>query len=188
MAEVVAQYIASKTTEPEIKKKDDSNTKIPFAKPKTLFHAIDNSSLPSNEKTPLRLAQEGLTILFAGGETGSRLLSHTVYHLLCNPEVLKKVKKEVLEGAGDSKKLPDVKVLENLPWLVRSFFNWRQVPVSAQTDHRLQAASVRESLRLRAATTSRLPLVSDKELEYKEWIIPAEVSIKLPYPFHLERL
>lgn len=121
MARVVAKYVASKATDPEVPKQDDANDKI---KPKTLFHAIDKSNLPPHEKTPLRLTQEGLTVLFAGGETTSRLLCHTVYHLLANPEALEKVKKEVLEAAGDSKKLPDVKVLEGLPWLVRIFPFW----------------------------------------------------------------
>ena len=173
MAKVVAGYVASKATDPEVKKQEvtDNDTK-----PKTLFHAIDNSNLPPHEKTPLRLTQEGLTVLFAGGETGSRLLSHTVYHLLANPKVLENVKKEVLEAAGNSKELPDVKVLEGLPWLVRMFTFWRQVLRSATSDHHLQAASVRESLRLRAATTSRLPLVSEKELVYETWVIPAGVS------------
>ena len=122
MARVVAEYVASKTTDPELKTQEVTNNST---KPRTLFHAIDNSNLPPHEKTPLRLTQEGLTVLFAGGETGSRLLSHTVYHLLANPKVLEKVKKEVLEAAGDSKELPDVKVLEGLPWLVRMFTFWR---------------------------------------------------------------
>jgi cytochrome P450 len=118
MAEIVSKYIASKTTEPEVEKQEDASTETTFTKPKTLFHAIDKSALPSHEKTPLRLMQEGLTVLFAGGETGSRLLAHTVFHLLSNPEILEKAKKEVLEAAGDSNQLPDVKVLEGLPWLV----------------------------------------------------------------------
>ena len=182
MARVVAKYVASKATDSEVEKQDDTNNKI---KPKTLFHAIDKSSLPPHEKTPLRLTQEGLTILFAGGETGSRALSHTVYHLLANPEVLEKVKHEILEVAGESKERPDIKVLEGLPWLVSIFPFWRQVLRSATANHHLQAASVRESLRLRALVMSRLPLVSEKELVYGTWVIPAGVSDNPPYSFRL---
>ena len=170
---VVAKYVVKKATDPEVEGQDDAGNKI---KPKTLFHAIDKSNLPPNEKSPLRLKQEGLTVLFAGGETGSTLLSHTMYHLLANPKVLEKVKEEILEAAGDSKEWPDIKVLEGLPWLVRIFPLWRQVPLSATANHHLQAASVRESLRLRAATMSRLPLVSEKEFIYETWTIPAGVS------------
>ena len=173
MAKMVAKYVAKKATDPEVEGQDDAGNKI---KPKTLFHALYKSNLPPHEKSPLRLKQEGLTVLFAGGETGSRLLSHTMYHLLANPEVLEKVKKEILEAVGDSKERPDIKVLEGLPWLVRIFPLWGQVPLSATANHHLQAASVRESLRLRAATTSRLPLVSEKEFIYETWYIPAGVS------------
>ena len=173
MSKVVAKYVATKATEPEVEKQDDASNRI---KPKTLFHAIDKSNLPPQEKTPLRLTQEGLTVLFAGGETGSRLLAHTVYHLLANPDVLEKVKKEILEAVGDSEERPDIKVLESLPWLVRIFHFGRQTPLSATANHHPQAASVRESLRLRAAIKSRLPLVSEKKLMYETWTIPAGVS------------
>ena len=120
MARVVAKYIAGKSI--EAKSGTHAETGVSSIKPKTIFHSIDRSNLPPHEKTPLRLQQEGLTVLFAGGETGSRLLAHTVYHLLDNPEVLCKVKTEVLDAAKDSNKIPDVKVLEGLPWLVRSVF------------------------------------------------------------------
>lgn len=117
MASIAAQYITSKAREPELTKPlGEQKT----TKPRTLFHAIEASGLPPHEKLPRRLAQEGLTILFAGGETGSRLLAHTVYHLLCNPAVLGQVRNEVWDAVGDSNTLPDVKVLESLPWLVRT--------------------------------------------------------------------
>lgn len=118
MASVVAKYVEAKSTEAKVEKQDEIETV--FVKPKTIFHAMDRSNLPPHEKTPLRLQQEGLTVLFAGAETGSRLLAHTVYHLLDNPAVLKKVQKEVLDAAGNSNKIPDVKVLEGLSWLVRT--------------------------------------------------------------------
>lgn len=115
MASIVSKYMASKPEEDQ-----DELIATKAVKPRTLFHAIEASSLPPHEKAPTRLAQEGLTVLFAGGETGSRLLAHTVYHLLKNPEILEKVRKEILDAAGDSNQLPDMKALEALPWLVRS--------------------------------------------------------------------
>lgn len=115
MGRIAAEYVAHRS--PDKGKlefeEDEKNTK-----PLTIFHSIDRSALPKEEKTSLRLMQEGLTVLYAGGETGSRLLAHTIYHLLDNPEILEKVRKEILDAAGDSKDLPDVKVLESLPWLV----------------------------------------------------------------------
>ncbi|EAW12447.1 cytochrome P450 [Aspergillus clavatus NRRL 1] len=157
MAKIVSKYMATKATEAQ-SETDEESKKV---KPRTLFHAIERSSLPPDEKQPPRLAQEGLTVLFAGGETGSRFLAHTVYHLLCNPDILDKVKKEILDAAGESNEVPDVRTLEGLPWLT---------------------ASVRESLRLRAATTSRLPLVVEQEMVYQNWVIPANTPISMSHP------
>ncbi|KAH6606462.1 cytochrome P450 monooxygenase [Trichoderma cornu-damae] len=158
MGGLAAEYVAHRSTERGKREFEEDEKNI---RPLTIFHSIDRSALPEEEKTTARLMQEGLTVLLAGGETSSRLLAHTVFHLLDNPEILEKVKKEILDAAGDSKDLPDVKVLESLPWL---------------------AASVRESLRLRAATTSRLPLVSTKELVYKDWVIPAGTPVSMSHP------
>ncbi|KAI1345612.1 cytochrome P450 [Xylaria sp. FL0043] len=157
MREIVSSYTKTRKSEKSFSQEGDETKKV---KPETIFHSIDESSLPPAEKTPLRLYQEGLTVLFAGGETGSRLLAHTIFHLLDNPEVMSKVKGEIEGAIGDSGRVPDVKVLETLPWLT---------------------ASVRESLRLRAATTSRLPLVLNQDLQYKEWVIPAGTPVSMSH-------
>lgn len=115
MKDIVSSYIKERETEKPPHQQKDEAEKV---KPKTIFHSIDQSGLPSKEKTPLRLYQEGLTVLFAGGEIGSRLLAHTIFHLLKNPDILSKVKEEILEVASNSNRIPDVKVLETLPWLV----------------------------------------------------------------------
>lgn len=117
MASIVSKYLAAKP-----KESPEETVASKTVKPRTLFHAIEASSLPPHEKHPTRLAQEGLTILFAGGETGSRLLAHTIYHLLKNRDILEKVQKEILDAAGDSNHLPDMKTLESLPWFVRSSY------------------------------------------------------------------
>ncbi|PTB65475.1 cytochrome P450 [Trichoderma citrinoviride] len=158
MGKIAADYVAHRNTE---KGKREFEEDLNNEKPLTIFHSIDRSTLPQEEKTSDRLMQEGLIVLFAGSDTISRLLSHTIYHLLDNPELLDKVRKEILDAAGDCKDLPDVKVLETLPWL---------------------AASVRESLRLRAAVTSRLPLVSRKDLVYENWVIPAGIPVSMSHP------
>ena len=157
MPGIVANYVASR----DAAKGDElsgSDTKISYTKPKTIFHAIDKSALAASEKTPLRMKQDGLAVLFAGSETIARVLSHTMYHLLANPEILQEVRIEISAAVGNSNGLPDVKILEGLPWLT---------------------AVVRESLRLRATVTSRLPLFSDKELAYGDWIILAGTAVSM---------
>ncbi|KAK5999321.1 hypothetical protein QM012_005596 [Aureobasidium pullulans] len=157
MMQTVSNYVSeqSKTGLGEIAEEKEK------IKPKTLFHAIDRSQLAGDEKNPQRMYQEGLTVLFAGGETGSRLLAHTMFHLLDNPDILEKVKDEIAGVYRSSNGSPEVKMLERLPWF---------------------SASIRESLRLRAATTSRLPLISTKDLVYKGWTIPAGTPISMSHP------
>ena len=91
-----------------------------ISEPRTLFHAIDASNLPPEQKTLDRLTQEGVTVLVAGSETTARLLSHTIFHLLDNPSIIEKIRQEVNSVMGSQEHVPDAKVLEALPWLVSS--------------------------------------------------------------------
>jgi hypothetical protein len=121
MEKLVAEYFAMKDKQPpaqEPKQQADSSAKIGLQRPLTLFHAIDKSSLPAHEKDAKRLQQEGATMLFAGGETTARLLAHTMFHLLDHPDILQKVKDEILKAAGETNRILDLKTLESLPWLV----------------------------------------------------------------------
>ncbi|KAF2970083.1 hypothetical protein GQX73_g3437 [Xylaria multiplex] len=158
VGEIVAAYVKRRDSEHKSGMNNDKDENI---RPKSIFHSIDQSSLPPHEKSPLRMEQEAITVLAAGSETTARVLAHTIFHLLQNPDILAKVKEELFNAIGDSGQLPDVKVLENLPWLT---------------------ACLRESLRLRAAITSRLPLVLEKDMPYKEWIIPARTPISMCIP------
>jgi cytochrome P450 len=91
-------------------------------RPLTLFHAIDQSSLSAPEKRPDRLLQEGMTLLFAGGETVAHSLSHIMFHLLDNPEIYSKIKRELDEATPMGETIPSLHTLERLPWLVLSSF------------------------------------------------------------------
>jgi cytochrome P450 len=118
MARTVVEYFAARGKSLGATK-DDTPIGV---KPKTIFHAIDNSSLPLEEKSTLRMVQEGFNALVAGGETTSRILAHTVYHLLEKPEIYQKIRDEIMTVTDDSNQLPGIKVLEALPWLVRRIF------------------------------------------------------------------
>lgn len=84
----------------------------------TLFHALLASDLPAYEKSSKRIAQEGFETLLAGSDPTARTMGVAVYHILANPEVAVRLRKE-LEGVLPSPEdVVDLKVLENLPWLV----------------------------------------------------------------------
>ena len=65
-----------------------------------------------------RLAQEGFVMLAAGGETTSRVLSTAFFHILSNPHVLRRLQEELMAVIPDATRLPSVKVLEDLIYLV----------------------------------------------------------------------
>ncbi|KAG9679113.1 hypothetical protein KCU99_g8644, partial [Aureobasidium melanogenum] len=157
MKDIVSNYVSKKSTS----SLSDLAEEKEKTKPKISFHAIDQSQLVEDEKNFPRMYQEGLGVLFAGSETGSRLLAHTMFHLLNNPDILEKVKVEIAGVSESSNDCPEAKILESLPWF---------------------SASIRESLRLRAASTSRLPSISAKDLVYNEWTVPAGTPISMSQP------
>lgn len=85
----------------------------------TIFSSILSSKLPPEEKRKGRLAQEGFVIVVAGGETTARVLTAATFHLLANKHnVLPKLREELLLAMPDQGARPNVKTLEQLPWLV----------------------------------------------------------------------
>jgi hypothetical protein len=90
-------------------------------RPPTVFHAIYQSSLPTEEKSLTRLSQEGLVMLVAGSESTSRSLMLATYYLLSNPSILARLREELDLLMPDSSVVPTVKTLEALPLLVSSF-------------------------------------------------------------------
>ena len=98
----------------------DSKTEAPLA---PLFLSICESSLPDSEKSVDRIAQEGFVMISAGGETTSRVLSMALFHIVTNPQVLERLQKEVTLAMPDPTKIPTVKELEELTYLVRILCN-----------------------------------------------------------------
>ena len=152
-------------------------------------HILSNKFLPAKEKEYVRIAQEGFVVLVAGGETTARVLTTATYHVLANREtVLQRLKDELTVTMRDPDTQVDLRTLEQLPWLVSpKFISDRHMEVLRI----LQTAVIKESLRITALVTSRLPLVSPQEhLEYGEWNIPAGVRIRplLEYPQSLRLL
>ena len=85
-----------------------------------LFQCISESSLPAHEKDEKRLAHEGVVIISAGGETTSRVLTIAVFHIWSNPSILRQLQEEVMTIMPETSKIPSVKALEELPYLVSS--------------------------------------------------------------------
>jgi cytochrome P450 len=84
---------------------------------RTIFHSLLNGSLPDSEKKTERLQEEAYIIVIAGTDTTAATLSALTYHLLSNPNVLKKLRDELETAMPDPNESPTLKV-ETLPYLV----------------------------------------------------------------------
>ncbi|KAF7952621.1 uncharacterized protein EAE97_002118 [Botrytis byssoidea] len=120
-----------------------------------LFQCISDSNLPAHEKSAKRLAHEAVVVISAAAEITSRALSITMFYILSEPQVLRRLRDEIDVAMPDYSVLPSAKSLEELPYLV---------------------ATVKEALRISAIITSRMPLMAHTELVYKNWKIPAMAS------------
>ena len=82
------------------------------------YQAILNSSLPTPEKKPARMAQEILTLLVGGSATSSRIMTRITYHLTSEPIMLARLRDELINVMPDPFETPPLELLEQLPYLV----------------------------------------------------------------------
>ena len=83
----------------------------------SIFVAMLRSELPDTEKTLQRMHDEAISLVGAGIESAARAMTVTFFHILNNPPVLEKLKKELAEAIPDPKHIPTWDVLQQLPWL-----------------------------------------------------------------------
>jgi cytochrome P450 len=125
----------------------------------TIFAQILSSDLPEEELSDERLIDEGVLIATAGSETTAWAITITTYHIMKNPEVLAKMRKElgtVEIPQGDP--VAPWTSLEKLPYLT---------------------AVIKEGVRMAGGMLSRLPRIYDAPIVYKQWTIPAGTPIAM---------
>jgi cytochrome P450 len=86
--------------------------------PQTIFHELLNSGLPAEEKSLNNLAQEGQNVIGAEPDTTANVLACTTFHVLNNPKVLVKLKRELEVTMRDRYGQWDLAKAEQLPYLV----------------------------------------------------------------------
>jgi len=84
----------------------------------TIFHGLIGGDLAESEKTDERMIDESRVLLAAGTDTTARALAVITYHLLADPERLKKLKTELENALPDPDTLPKCAQVETLPYLV----------------------------------------------------------------------
>lgn len=119
-----------------------------------LVHTILHSALPPSEKTFDRIFAEVSTVTGAAWETTASLLRLVVFHIYANPAILSTLRQEL--AALDSEY--SLRQLEQLPYFT---------------------AVLTEGMRLSPAVSSRAARITDKDLHYKEWRIPAGTPVSM---------
>lgn len=105
----------------------------------TLFHHLmESDAITDNEKGEDRLVQEAQVVVSAGTETTAWAMSVT-FHLLSNPEILRKLRAGLECAITDPRELPSLASLEQLPYLT---------------------ACIKEALRFSYGLASRLARIS----------------------------
>ncbi|RYP45943.1 hypothetical protein DL769_011423 [Monosporascus sp. CRB-8-3] len=124
--------------------------------PPTVVGAIMDSDLPPAEKTAERLSDEVITVAGAAFETTAYTLSVTLYNVYCNPQILQRLRAELL-SAGLNKRETNLAELERLPYLT---------------------AVLLEGLRFSPALATRMARVApDRDLLYGKQRIPAGTPV-----------
>ncbi|EED22467.1 flavonoid 3-hydroxylase, putative [Talaromyces stipitatus ATCC 10500] len=124
--------------------------------PSDIFDGILNSNLPEHEKSVDRLSQDAFLAITAGSDPIARTVAIGTYYLLVSPDNMKLLQDELDTVMPDRTKLPELLKLETLPFLV---------------------AVVKETMRIVGLAASRLPLISETPMQYKEWVIPARTPV-----------
>lgn len=122
------------------RRRNDSTFKT--ASHPTIFHEILNSNLPESEKSVSRLWQDGQVVVLAGTLTTATALAEISFHLLEQPDEMRKLKAELSAAIPDPSQLPPVAKLEQLPYLT---------------------AIIKEGLRLSNGISTRLQRVPTEE-------------------------
>lgn len=134
----------------------DAMSSSPDQRKHTMVHMIYHSDLPPADKTFNRVFEELVTASGAGFESISNTLRLIFYHIYSNDSIMRRLREEIGTVSTGSSEPIALKKLEQLPYLT---------------------AVITEGLRLSPAVASRAARVTDKDLFYKNWRIPAGTPV-----------
>ncbi|KAI0503214.1 trichodiene oxygenase [Xylaria bambusicola] len=148
-------------TESQVKLATSPTMKGKKMTPRTIVNDILDSKLQPSDKTAQRIYEDVSTICNAAFETTANVLRLILFHVYSNPVILQQLRAEL-----KSIRTSDLKTLEQLPYL---------------------AAVLKEGLRLGGGLSTRLQRISEKDLFYGEWRIPAGHPVGMtPFLLHTD--
>lgn len=84
---------------------------------KTVFSSLLASNLPPEELSITRLQHEAAGIVGAGIETTKSTLTLASFYILDTPDILRRLREELIDAIPDPKNPPTLSDLEKLPYL-----------------------------------------------------------------------
>ncbi|KAJ8131880.1 hypothetical protein O1611_g1741 [Lasiodiplodia mahajangana] len=115
--------------------------------PRTMVNEILESKLPPSDKTVERIYEDVSTICNAAFETTASVLRPMLFHIFSDPVIIQRLRAEL-----ECIETIELKTLEQLPYLT---------------------SVLKEGLRFGGGTSTRLQRVSERDLFYENWRIPA---------------
>ncbi|KAJ4422561.1 hypothetical protein N0V82_002789 [Gnomoniopsis sp. IMI 355080] len=124
----------------------------------TMAYDVVKSSLPPTEKSFNRIFEEIATVTGAAFETSASTMRLIIFHVFNDKEILERLRTEITASVAKSPapSSPRLQTLEQLPYLT---------------------AVLMEGLRLSPALGTRTPRISDQDLFYGTWRIPAGTPV-----------
>lgn len=125
---------------------------------------INSDAIPESDKTVDRITQEARTLVGAGSETTGSALEFITFHVLSNPDKLRRLKEELAKAAESSKgagknPLTEYAVVQKLPYLT---------------------AVINEGLRLACSVSGRLARLNPRAATiYKSYTLPPGTVISM---------
>ncbi|KAI0425845.1 trichodiene oxygenase [Xylaria sp. FL1042] len=148
-------------TEYQVNLATSSVTKDNHMTSRTIVNDILDSKLAPSEKSVKRIYEDVSTICNAAFETTASVLRSILFHVYSDPDILERLRAEL-----DSVETPELRSLEHLPYLT---------------------SVLKEGLRSGGGISTRLQRVSEKDLFYGEWRIPAGNPVGMtPFLIHTD--
>ncbi|KAI1294375.1 trichodiene oxygenase [Xylaria venustula] len=122
----------------------------------TMIHEIAYSDLPHTAKTFDRVFEEVTTVTGAAYETTATALRLIIYHVYTDDKIVRTLRRELESLFIDSSTSITLRDLEQLPYLT---------------------AVLMEGMRLSPGIATRAARVTDKDLTYENWRIPAGTPV-----------
>jgi cytochrome P450 len=152
----------------------DQGSLGPTGKTSVYDSVLDSKVLPPEEKSLRRLQEEGALLVLAGTDSPAKSLSVIFYHLLANPEIMKRLRTELETLATPD---PAWTELEKLPYLSAVIEEGNRLSFGVTA--RMARISAQYEIYVPSPYANPLPQVSITVEQRNHWALPAGTPMSI---------